>query len=69
MKLVDPQHPFYAPRWRRVVIAVLALGWSLFEFASGSPFWGILFGALGLYLSYAFFIAFDPQDPRHKDTP
>ncbi len=28
----------------------------------GSPFWGILFGAIGVYAAYKFFIDFTPRD-------
>jgi hypothetical protein len=66
MKLVDPSHPFYAPLWRRVVIVAVALGWAIFEFVSGGPFWGILFGAIGLYCAWAFFVAFPGPDPDDR---
>ena len=39
----------------------------LFEFATGNPFWGILFGAVGLYCAYQFFIAFDDANRDGED--
>lgn len=69
MKLLDTDHPFFAPRWRRVAIVALTLAWALFEFVAGSPFWGVLFGAIGLYAAHAFFIASAPKTPDDEDTP
>lgn len=57
MKFIDARHPFFRPLWRRVAVVAVCLGWALFEFASGAPFWGILFGALGLWAVYEFFVA------------
>lgn len=57
MKFIDASHPFFRPLWVRVVVVAFCLGWALVEFASGAPFWGILFGALGLWAAYEFFIA------------
>jgi hypothetical protein len=69
MKFFDVQHPFFIPLWRRIVVVALCLGWAGFEFATAQPFWGILFGAAGLYCAYQFFVVFDPPAPdadKHK---
>lgn len=66
MKLFDLQQEVYRPLWLRLGIVVACLGWALFEFASGAPFWGVLFGALGLYAGHQFFIAFDPKTPEER---
>lgn len=63
MKLLDIQHPFFRPLWRRVAVTAICLLWALFELATGSPFFGILFGAAGLYCAYQFFVVFHPKDP------
>ena len=68
MKLFDLQQEVYRPLWLRVAIVATCLGWALFEFASGAPFWGVLFGALGLYAGHQFFIAFDPNPPEDQKT-
>jgi len=70
----DVQSAFFIPLWRRIIIVVLILGWAVFEFFAGSPVWGGLFAAVGIYCAHQFFIAFDPpvadetatkdQDPR-----
>lgn len=61
MSFFDVQHPFFKPLWRRVAVTVVCLGWAVVEFASGAPFWGILFGAAGLWCAHQFFFAFDPD--------
>ncbi|NAZ36136.1 DUF3329 domain-containing protein [Rubellimicrobium sp. CFH 75288] len=61
--MFDLNHPFFIPLWRRVVIVALSCGWALVEFAGGSPFWGILFGAIGLYAGWHFFFNFNPREP------
>ena len=60
--MFDLDHPRFRPLWLRLVVVAVAIGWSLFEFASGAPFWGILFGALGTYAAYKFFLDFNPRD-------
>jgi hypothetical protein len=69
MKFFDLQHPFYKPLWIRLVITALCLGWAAVEFFMGAPFWGMLFGALGIYCVHQFFIAFKPREPEGKDKP
>ena len=59
--------PFFLPLWRRVLTVAVCLGWAAFEFAGGAVFWAILFGALGLYAAYEFFLAFYPANYRDKD--
>jgi hypothetical protein len=60
--MFDLDHPFFRPLWLRVAIVVVCLGWAVFEFAGGSAFWGILFGALGVYSAYRFFVTVNRRD-------
>jgi hypothetical protein len=69
MRLFDVQHPWFIPLYRRIIVVVLLLGWTVFEFLRGSPFWGVLFGGLGLYCAHQFFIAFDPPKPKEDPPP
>ena len=48
--LKDYEHPFFRPLWRRVAVVVVCVAWSIFEFATGAPFWGTI--ALG-FAGYA----------------
>ncbi|NVO25755.1 DUF3329 domain-containing protein [Donghicola mangrovi] len=50
--MIDPDDPFFAPLWRRVVIVGLCLGWAVFEAVTGSPGWALMFGAAGLYAGW-----------------
>lgn len=63
-RFLDLDHPFFVPLWRRVLIVAACLGWAVVEFVGGAPFWGILFGALGLYAGWHFFFAFNPRKPE-----
>ncbi len=70
MKLLDVQHPFFKPLWRRVAIVIFCFAWAMIEFASGTPFWGVLFGAIGVYCGWQFFVVFESKHDRkeeHKD--
>jgi hypothetical protein len=60
-KFLDTDHPFFRPLWVRVLIVAVCVLWAAFEFATGSPFWGVIFGALGAYAAWSFFVTFDPQ--------
>lgn len=61
-RLFDLDHPFFRPLWIRVAVVAACLGWAVFEIVAGSPGWALLFGAIGAYSGYRFFIAFNPRD-------
>jgi hypothetical protein len=63
-RFLDLQHPFFIPLWRRVLVVAACLGWAVFEVVGGSPFWAILFGAIGVYAGYVFFFDFHPRPPE-----
>jgi len=48
-RILDPNHPFFRPVWRRWLTAGVPLAWSIVEIATGSPGWAMLFGAAGAY--------------------
>ena len=62
MRLLDTNHPFFRPLWRRVAVFAVAAGWSLFEFVNGSAVWGAVFAAFAAMSFYGFFIDFRPDD-------
>jgi hypothetical protein len=64
--LLDLQHPWFIPLWRRVAVTAVCAFWTVMEVFVGGPFWLILFGALTAYCGYSFFVAFNP---RPIDTP
>ena len=56
MKFLDPDDPFFARAWVRWVTVLLPFAWGIFEFAwLGSPFWGLMFFALGAYAGWMLF--------------
>ena len=56
MKLLDPDHPFFALRWRRWATALFPLAWGAVELYFGNPGWAVLFGAAGVYAGYILLI-------------
>jgi hypothetical protein len=59
--MFDLQVPFFIPLWRRVAIVGLTLGWTAFELLNGAFAWAILFGSIGVYAFYQFFVVWDPK--------
>ncbi len=68
MKYLELRHPFFLPRWRRVAVTAALFVWTGVEFLIGSPLFGVLTAALGLFCLYQFFWVFDPAAYR-SDTP
>ena len=64
--LLDVRSPFFLPLGRRVVVTGGVILWALFELSSASYVWAILFGAVGVYLVYQFFIRFDPEEYQDR---
>jgi hypothetical protein len=56
------QDSFYRPLWLRLGIVLLCLGWAAVEVANGAPGWAMLFGAVGLYAAWQFFVVWNPRD-------
>lgn len=56
MKLLDPDHPFFARPWRRWATVLLPLAWAGVELYHNSPGWAVLFGAAGVYAAYMLFL-------------
>jgi len=53
---LDLQTDFFKPLWIRVAVVVVCLGWAVFEFTTGAVFWGMLFGGMGVYALWQFFL-------------
>lgn len=64
MKLFDFNDPFYKPLWLRVGVVGFAGIWAVVEFVIGSPFFGVLFGALAAVAFYGLFVTFNPREPE-----
>lgn len=59
VQLLDPKHPFFAPRGRRIAIVAVCAGWGGYELFLGNGLWGALFLLIALYLVWQLFISFD----------
>lgn len=59
----DYEHPFFRPLWRRVAVVVVCMAWSIFEFATGAPFWGTIAAGFAIYAVWQFFYLYKPVDP------
>jgi len=66
MAFFDLQIPFFIPIWRRVALILVCHGWGLFEFANGTPFWGVIFVGLGVFASWQLF--FDGWPDSNSST-
>lgn len=58
--------------WVRVLVAGLTTVWGCVELLVNEPFWGVLFLGAGGWLSYNFFVIFDPKDyepPKPAEAP
>jgi hypothetical protein len=69
MQLIDPNHPFYRPLWRRVLIVAVCLGWAIVEASTSEPFWAILVGAVGIYAAWMLLLNFNPKPPEPAGEP
>ena len=38
----EADRKFFRPKWRRVTATVFCFGWTLVEWLSGEPFWGMI---------------------------
>ena len=67
MKLLDVNHPFFIPPWRRYAIVAFCTGWALFEWVTYSPFWAILTTGLAVYTFHALILTFDAKKAAQVD--
>jgi hypothetical protein len=56
MKLLDPDHPFFANRWRRWGTVVLPIAYGGVELYFGYPGWAIVFIGAGIYALWMLFL-------------
>jgi hypothetical protein len=61
-KLFDLDHPFFRPLWIRIAIVAACGLWTALEVAAGAAAWAVLFGGLGLYAAWRFFVTFNPRE-------
>jgi hypothetical protein len=65
----DSNHPFFRPLWRRVAVVAFCVAWAIFEFATGTPFWGVIALGFAGYGVWQFFVIYDATEPaKPADT-
>ena len=57
---------FFQPLWRRVAATVFCVLWSVFEWATNSPFWGMVSLGFVFYCYWMFFHTFEEIKPQGK---
>ena len=60
--MFDLQVAFFKPLWIRLAVVAVCLGWAAVEFWTGSTGWALMFGGVGLWSAYEFFVVFNPKD-------
>lgn len=65
MKLIDPDHPFYRPLWRRIAVVAACALWFVVEvYFWGSPLFIPIAGGLAAYAAWVLLITWKtPQSP------
>ena len=65
MKIIDPAHPFYRPRWRRVAITAVVAAWLGFEvLVPQNGFWILITAGLLAYTAWILLVSWkDPPPP------
>jgi len=52
MRLIDPNHPFFKPAWRRYLVVAAPFVWAGVEQVNGNPGWALIFAAIGGFLAW-----------------
>ena len=58
----DYEHPFFRPLWRRIAVVAVCVIWAIIEFASGTPFWGVIALGFAAYAVWQFFYLYKRVD-------
>lgn len=56
------RHPFFRPRYRRVLTTGFTALWAGFELYLGNPGWAVFFAAIAAFCFYEFFVVFDAEN-------
>jgi hypothetical protein len=66
MKIIDTDHPFYRPLWRRVLLVAVCAVWTGVEFYNNEQTWGTIFLVVTAYVFANLILFFKPSDPVAK---
>ncbi|MCT8160177.1 hypothetical protein [Pseudoruegeria sp. SHC-113] len=62
MRLLDPNHPFFRPAWRRYLMVAVPFAWAGVEAYNDQMIWAYLFAAIGGYCLWHLVLAYKPDD-------
>lgn len=60
----DADHPWFRPLWRRVLMVLIPAVIAGVDIYHGNFGWALIFGGLGAYAVYIFFIAWNRDKPK-----
>jgi len=66
MKIIDTDHPFYRPLWRRLLLVGVCAVWTGVEFYNNEQTWGTIFLVVTAYAFANLILFFKPSDPAAK---
>lgn len=55
---------FFRPLWRRVAATAFCVLWSIVEWVTGNPFWGMVSAGIAAYCYWALFVNFDGGETK-----
>ena len=65
----DADHPWFRPMWRRVLMVAIPATIAAVDIYHGNFGWALIFGGLGAYAVYIFFIAWNKDRPETPKAP
>jgi len=68
--MLNNDHPFLRPLWRRVALVALCLAWAVFESVNGETMWATLAGGMAVLGAWQYLIAYKPPvEPAGDKEP
>ncbi len=64
----DSNHPWFRPLWRRIAVVAVCFAWAIFEFATGTPFWGVIALGFAGYGIWQFFLIYDASEAADTEN-
>ena len=66
--MFDPNHPFYRPLWRRVVIVLVTAVWAVVEYLNDAPVWSLLFAAISGWCAWFLLMVYKDGDTDSENS-
>lgn len=68
MKIIDTDHPFYRPLWRRLLLVAVCAAWTAVEFYNNEQTWGTIFLVVTAYVFANLILFFKPSAATEKSA-